>query len=157
MVRSLLLAVALAMAVAPATPPPSDPDASARGYWLQPVPADDMEAAVHNATTDPATAGTTQAAQALRDLAVQRPGGGGAGLARLGAGLLFLDHQQYADAEPLLRDGLIAKTHLDDVAAKALAELYGKTGDFAKSADQYEKLAAQPDPNPFRCTAWLRG
>ncbi|HEV7499354.1 MAG TPA: hypothetical protein VGQ33_05085, partial [Vicinamibacteria bacterium] len=150
MVRSFLLAVAFAMAVAPASPPPADVDASVRGYWLQPVPADDMEAAVYKAATDPATAGTTQAAQALRELAVQRPGGGGAGLARLGAGLLFLDHQQYAEAEPLLLDGGIAKTHLEDVAAKALAELYGKTGEFAKSADQYEKLAAQPDPNPFR-------
>jgi tetratricopeptide (TPR) repeat protein len=157
MVRSLALVLALSAAVAAVPPPPAGTPLAARGYWLQPAPADDMETAVHTAVTDPATAGTAQAAQTLRDLATQHPGGGGAGLARLGAGLLYLDHQQYADAEPLLLDGEIAKTHLEDHAWKALAELYEKTGDFAKAADEYDKLVARADPDPFRCTALLRG
>ena len=96
MVRTLVLAVALAMAATPS--PPAAPPASlaARGYWLQPVPEGEVETAVHDIVTDPALAGTPQAAHALRDLAAQHPDGAAAGLARLGAGLLLLDHQQYA-------------------------------------------------------------
>jgi tetratricopeptide (TPR) repeat protein len=162
MVRSFVLGsfvLAIAFVAAAAPPPPSAhavPPA-ARGYWLQPVPADDLEAAVHAIVTDPAVASTPQAAHALRDLAAQHPEGATAGLARLAAGLLLLDHQQYAEAEPLLLDGEIPKTHLEDHAWKALAELYEKTGDFTKAADDYDKLVARPDPNPFRCTALLRG
>jgi soluble lytic murein transglycosylase len=150
---------ALAFLVAAAVPAPATRPATlaARGYWLQPVPEGDLEVAVHNTVTDPALAGTAQAAQVLRDLAAQHPGGAAAGLARLAAGLLLLDHQQYAEAEPLLLDGDIAKTRLEDHAWKALAELYEKTGDYAKSAEQYDKLVARPDPNPFRCAALLRG
>src|SRR5258705_3838260 len=155
MVRSFVLAAAVVMA-AGAPSPPSRPLA-ARGYWLQPVPEGALEVAVHDTVTDPALAGTPQAAHALRDLAAQHPEGAAAGLARLGAGLLLLDHQQYAEAEPLLLDAQIAKTHLEDHAWKALAELYEKTGDFTKAAEHYDKLVARPDPNPFRCTALLRG
>jgi soluble lytic murein transglycosylase len=157
MVRSFLLAVAFLMAAA--APPSSGRPVSlpAFGYWLQPVPADELEVAVHAAVTDPALAGTPQAAHTLRDLAAQHPEGAAAGLARLGAGLLLLDHQQYAEAEPLLLDAEIRKTHLEDHAWKALAELYEKTGDFTKSAEYYDKLVAHPDPNPFRCAALLRG
>jgi soluble lytic murein transglycosylase len=155
MVRSFVLAAAVALAVG-APSPPSRPVA-ARGYWLQPVPEGALEVAVHDTVTDPALAGTPQAAHALRDLAAQHPEGAAAGLARLGAGLLLLDHQQYAEAEPLLLDAQIAKTHLEDHAAKALAELYEKTGDFPKAAEYYDKLVARPDPSPFRCTALLRG
>src|SRR5689334_13183491 len=97
-----------------------------RGYWLQAVPNDDMETAVHATVTDPSLAGTPQAAQALRDLAAQHPDGAAAGLARLAAGLLLLDHQQYVEAEPLLLDREIARTRLEDHAWKALAELYEK-------------------------------
>jgi peptidoglycan lytic transglycosylase len=152
MVRPFVLAAATALAAAPSPAPPP-----ARGYWLQPIPADKVETAVHDTVTDPAMAGTVQAAQALRDLASQHKSGASAGLARLGAGLLFLDHQQYADAEPLLLDGEIQKTKLEDHAWKALAELYEKTGEYSKSAEEYDKIAARPDPNPFRCTALLRG
>src|SRR5262245_47042520 len=158
MFRPLSLAVALLMA-APGLPLPaartySPPE---RSYWLQPVPGNDAEAAVHTTLTDPALAGKPEAAAALRDLAAHHPGGSAAGLARLAAGLLLLDHQKYAEAEPLLLDSEIAKTRLEDHAAKALAELYEKTGDFAKSADQYDKVVGHADPNPFRCVALLRG
>jgi soluble lytic murein transglycosylase len=154
MVRSFLLAVSFLMA-APAPPSPAV-SLPARGYWLQPVPANDLEAAVHAAVTDPALAGTPQAAHTLRDLAASQDGAA-AGLARLGAGLLLLDHQQYAEAEPLLLDAEISETRLEDHAWKALAELYEKAGNFAKSAEYYDKLVARPDPNPFRCAALLRG
>src|SRR5687768_8485067 len=110
MVRSFLLAVAFLMA-APAPPSPAV-SLPARGYWLQPVPANDLEAAVHAAVTDPALAGTPQAAHTLRDLAASQDGAA-AGLARLGAGLLLLDHQQYAEAEPLLLDAEISETRLE--------------------------------------------
>src|SRR6185503_8017346 len=150
MVRSLVLAVALAMA---ATSPSAAPPVSlaARGYWLQPVPEGELEMAVHDTVTDPALAGTPQAAHTLRDLAAQHPDSAAAGLARLGAGLLLLDHDQYAEAESLLLDPGVAKTRLEDHAWKALAELYEKTGDFAKAAENYDKLVARADPNPFRC------
>src|SRR5262249_37212117 len=105
----------------------------------------------------PSLAGTPQAVQALRDLAAQHPGGSAAGLARLAAGLLLLDRQQYAEAEPLLLDGDGAKTKLEDYAARSLAELYEKTGECNKSAGRYDKLADRPDPNPFRCVALVRG
>src|SRR6187401_668031 len=157
MVRSFVLAVVFAMAAAAPSPPSRSSPLAARGYWLQPVPEGALEVAVHDTVTDPALAGTPQAAHALRDLAAQHPAGAAAGLARLGAGLLLLDHQQYAEAEPLLLDGEIAKTHLEDHAWKALAELYEKTGDFTKAAENYDKLVARPDPNPFRCAALLRG
>jgi len=157
MVRTLVLAVALAMAATP-SPPAAPPAAlAARGYWLQPVPEGEVETAVHDIVTDPALAGTPQAAHALRDLAAQNPGSAAAGLARLGAGLLLLDHQQYAEAEPLLLDQGVAKTRLEDHAWKALAELYEKTGDFTRAAENYDKLVARADPNPFRCAALLRG
>src|SRR5712691_4839709 len=149
MVRSLVLAVAF---VAAAVPPPSPAQAvypAARGYWLQPVPGNDLEAAVHAIVTDPAVAGTP--------LAAQHPMGATSGLARLAAGLILLDHQQYAEAEPLLLDGEVPKTHLEDHAWKALAELYEKTANFTKAAEYYDKLAARPDPNPLRCMALLRG
>ena len=157
MVRSCVLAVAFAMAAS--APPPSAArpvSLASRGYWLQPVPEGDLEVAVHDTVTDPVLAGSPQAAHALRDLAAPHQGAT-AGLARLGAGLLLLDHQQYAEAEPLLLDGEIAKTRLEDHAWKALAELYEKTGNFAKAAEYYDKLVARPDPSPFRCTALLRG
>jgi soluble lytic murein transglycosylase len=157
MVRSLVLAVAF---VAAAVPPPSPAQAvypAARGYWLAPVPGNDLEAAVHAIVTDPAVAGTPQAAHALVDLAAQHPMGATSGLARLAAGLILLDHQLYAEAEPLLLDGEVPKTHLEDHAWRALAELYEKTGNFTKAAEYYDKLAARPDPNPLRCTALLRG
>jgi soluble lytic murein transglycosylase len=130
---------------------------AARGYWLQPVPGNDLEAAVRAIVTDPAVAGTPQAAHALRDLAAQHPTGATSGLARLAAGLILLDHQQYAEAEPLLLDGEVPKTHLEDHAWRALAEVYEKTANYAKAAEYYDKLAARPDPNPLRCTALLRG
>jgi len=158
MVRSLVLAALFVAAAAPSPPPPARTVyPAARGYWLQPVPGNDLEAAVHAIVTDPAVAGTPQAAHALRDLAAQHPEAATAGLARLAAGLILLDHQQYAEAEPLLADAEIPKTHLEDHAWKALAELYEKTGDFTKAAEHYDKLVARPDPNPFRCTALLRG
>src|SRR4051812_23205993 len=127
MARCFVLAVAL-LAAAPEAPVPPlrAVPAPARGYWLEGAPGGDVGTAVHNAVSDPATAGTPQAAQALRDLAAQHPDGKAAGLARLAAGLLFLDRQQYAEAEPLLTDGEIAKTQLQDHAWKALAELYEK-------------------------------
>ncbi len=158
MARSFVLAVTFVMAAAGAPPPP--PRAvlpPSRGYWLQAVPGDDVEAAVHDTVTDPALAGTPQAAQALRDLAAQHPEGVAAGLARLAAGLLLLDHEQYAEAEPLLRDPEIAKTRLEDHAWRALADLYEGTGELAKAAEYYDKLVARPDPNPLRCVALLRG
>jgi tetratricopeptide (TPR) repeat protein len=158
MVRSLVLAALFVAAAAPPPPPPAQAAyPAARGYWLQPVPGNDLEAAVHAIVTDPAVAGTPQAAHALRDLAAQHPMGATSGLARLAAGLLLLDHEQYAEAEPLLLDGEIPKTHLEDHAWKALAELYEKTANFTKAAENYDKLAARPDPNPLRCTALLRG
>jgi len=158
MSRPISLAIAFLMA-APGLPLPAARTYSppARGYWLQPVPGNDAEAAMHSTLTDPALAGTPRAAQALRDLAAQHPGGSAAGLARLAAGLLLLDNQQYAEAEPLLRDPEIAKTRLEDHAWKALAEVYEKTGEFNRSADEYDKIAGRADPNPFRCTALLRG
>jgi soluble lytic murein transglycosylase len=157
MVRSFVLAVSLVMAALGVLPPAVPAVATpSQGYWLQPVPRDDVEAAVHSTVTDPSLGGTPQAAQALRDLAAQHDGAAGA-LARLAAGLLLLDQQQYAEAEPLLLDGDIQKTHLEDHAWKGLAELYEKTGDFSKSADYYDKVVARADPNPFRCTALLRG
>jgi soluble lytic murein transglycosylase len=158
MSRPIALAIAFLMA-APGLPLPAARTYSppARGYWLQPVPGNDVEAAVHTTLTDPSLAGKPEAAQALRDLAAQHPGGSAAGLARLAAGLLLLDNQQYADAEPLLLDPEIGKTRLEDYAWKALAELYEKTGAFSKSADEYDKLAGRADPNPFRCGALLRG
>jgi soluble lytic murein transglycosylase len=158
MSRPITLAIAFLMA-APGLPLPAARTYSppARGYWLQPVPGNDVEAAVHTTLTDPSLAGKPQAAQALRDLAAQHPGGSAAGLARLAAGLLLLDNQQYADAEPLLLDPEIGKTRLEDHAWKALAELHEKTGEFGKSADEYDKLAGRADPNPFRCVALLRG
>ena len=128
MVRSFALAVAFAMAAAAPSPVARTPAAPSRGYWLQAVPADDGETAVHAAVTDPALAGTADGARALRDLADQHPRGAAAGLARLAAGLTLLDQQQYAEAEPLLLDGEIEKTQLEDHAWKALAELYEKTG-----------------------------
>ena len=157
MVRSFVLSVALATAAAAPSPPSRSSPLAARGYWLQPVPEGALEVAVHDTVTDPALAGTPQAAHALRDLAAQHPEGAAAGLARLGAGLLLLDHQQYAEAEPLLLDPEIAKTHLEDHAGKALADLYEKTGDFTRAAEQYDKLVARPNPDPFRCAALLRG
>ncbi|HET6898346.1 MAG TPA: tetratricopeptide repeat protein, partial [Vicinamibacteria bacterium] len=156
MVRSLVLAVALAMAATP-SPPAPPVTLAARGYWLQPVPEGELEVAIHDTVTDPALAGTPQAAHALRDLAAQHPDSAAAGLARLGAGLILLDHQQYAEAEPLLLDPQMAKTRLEDHAWKGLAELYEKTGDFTKAAENYDKLVARADPNPFRCAALLRG
>lgn len=157
MVRSSALAVAFVVAAAAPPPDAGMPALPSRGYWLQPVPADEVEAAVYAAVTDPALAGTAEGARALRGLADQHPKGTAAGLARLAAGLSLLDHQQYAEAEPLLLDGEIEKTGLEDHAGKALAELYEKSGQFAKSADYYDKLIARPDPSPFRCTALLRG
>src|SRR5438477_1570325 len=157
MARSLALAVALLMAPAGIPAPVAQVPPPSRGYWLQPVPGNDVEAALHHTVTDPALAGTTQAAQALRDLAAQHPDGAAAGLARLAAGLLLLDHQQYADAEPLLLDRAVEKTRLEDHAWKALATLYEKTGAFSKAADYYDKLIGRPDPDPFRCHALLRG
>jgi len=156
MLRHSFAAVVFLMA-AP-VPPPLAPvhAASAHGYWLQPVPDDDMEAAVRSTVTDPALAGTLQAARALRLLAGEQDGAS-ASLARLAAGLLHLDHQQYAEAEPLLLDPEIEKTRLEDHAWKALAELYEKTGDFGKSTDYYDKVVGRADPNPFRCTALVRG
>ena len=158
MFRPISLAIAFLVA-APGLPLPAARTYSppAWGYWLQPVPGNDVEAAVNTTLTDPSLAGTPQAAQALRDLAAQHPGDSAAGLARLAAGLLLLDNQQYADAEPLLLDPEIAKTRLEDHAWKALAELYEKTGEFNKSADEYDKIAGRADPNPFRCAALLRG
>ena len=152
MLRPFSLAVAFAMA-APA-PPPAAP---ARGYWLQAVPADEGETAVHAVVIDPALAGTAEGARALRDLADGHSRGATAGLARLAAGLTLLDRQQYAEAEPLLLDREIEKTKLEDHAGKALAEIYEKTGNFSKAAELYDKLAGRPDPNPFRCNALLRG
>jgi soluble lytic murein transglycosylase len=151
MFRPFAVAVAFAMAS------PAPPTAPSRGYWLQATPADEGEAAVHAAATDPALAGTPEGAAALRDLADRHPRGAAPGLARLAAGLTLLDKQQYAEAEPLLLDHAIEKTKLEDHAWKALAELYEKTGAFSKAAEQYDKLAARADPNPFRCTALLRG
>jgi soluble lytic murein transglycosylase len=152
MLRAFAVAVALAMvSPAPLT------DVPVRGYWLQAVPADEGETAVHAAVTDPALAGTPEGARALRDLADKHPRGNAAGLARLAAGLMLLDKQQYAEAEPLLLDREIEKTKLEDHAWKALAELYEKTGNFSKAAELYDKLAVRPDPNPFRCTGVLRG
>ena len=158
MSRPISLAIAFLVA-APGLPLPAARTYSppAGGYWLQPVPGNDVEAALHTTLTDPSLAGTPQAAQALRDLAAQHPGGSAASLARLAAGLLLLDNQQYAEAEALLLDPEIAKTHLEDHAWKALADLYEKTGEFNKSADEYDKLAGRADPNPFRCAALLRG
>jgi len=156
-VRSFIVAALLLGPAAGAPLPVPAVAPPARGYWVQAVPTNDQETAVHNAVTDPATAGTPQAAQALRDLAAQHPDGPAAGLARLAAGLLLLDHQQYAEAEPLLLDGEIAKTRLEDHAWKALAELYEKTGEFSKAAELYDRLVARPDPDPFRCHAVLRG
>src|SRR6185503_5874972 len=73
MVRTLVLAVALAMAATP-SPPAAPPAAlAARGYWLQPVPEGEVETAVHDIVTDPALAGTPQAAHALRDRAARHP------------------------------------------------------------------------------------
>src|SRR4051812_10036641 len=158
MVRFLVLATAFLLAAAEApVPPVQGVPAPAHGYWLQASPTDEAEKALHQTVTDPALAGTPQAAEALKDLAAQHPRGEAAGLARLAAGLSLLDRQQYAEAEPLLLDGEIEKTHLEDHAWKALAELYEKTGEFSKSAERYDKLASRPDPNPFRCTALLRG
>src|SRR5438477_6825241 len=123
MVRSFVLA-ALLLGVAAGAPPPAlrAVPPPARGYWLQAVPVDDLEAAVHDTVTDPSLSGTPQAAQALRDLAAQHPDGPAAGLARLAAGLLLLDHQQYVEAEPLLLDREIGKTRREDHAVEALAE-----------------------------------
>ena len=158
MVRSFVLAALFVAAAAPSPAPPARAlPPAARGYWLQPVPGNDQEAAVYAIVTDPALAGTPQAAHALRDLAAQYPVGATSGLARLAAGLLLLDHQQYAEAEPLLLDGEIPKTHLEDHAWKALAELYEKTGNFPKAAAYYDKVAARPDPSPLRCMTLLRG
>src|SRR5258708_23552196 len=129
MVRSLVLAVAF---VAAAVPPPSPAQAvypAARGYWLQPVPGNDLEAAVHAIVTDPAVAATPQAAHPLRDLAAQHPMGATAGLARLAAGLILLDHQQYAEAEPLLLDGQVPKTHLEGHPCNPLAEPHEQAAD----------------------------
>jgi soluble lytic murein transglycosylase len=156
MLRPFAVAVAFAMA-SPAPPRAvTASTAPSRGYWLQAVPADEGEAAVYAAATDPTLAGTPQGARTLRDLA-DKHRGATAGLARLAAGLTLLDKQQYAEAEPLLLDGDIEKTRLEDHAWKALAELYEKTGAFSKAAEQYDKLAVRADPNPFRCTALLRG
>src|SRR5947207_223638 len=104
MVRPLALAVALLTATANVPAPSRNGPPPSRGFWLQPVPGNELEAAVHGTVTDPALAGTPQAAQALRELAAQHPEGMAAGLARLAAGLLLLDHEQYAEAEPLLLD-----------------------------------------------------
>ena len=156
MVRPFVLAAAFVTAAAAPPAPGRLPVPAAHGYWLQPVPADDLEAAVRDTVTDPALAGTPQAAHTLRDLAAQHPDGATAGLARLAAGLLLLDHQQYAEAEPLLLDPEIRKTQLEDHAWKALAELHEKTGDFTKAAEYYDKVLARPDPGPFRCTVLLR-
>jgi soluble lytic murein transglycosylase len=157
MVRSSALAVAFVMAAAAPPPDARMAASSSRGYWLQPAPTDEVETAVYGTVTNPALAGTVEGARALRQIAEQHPKGAAAGLARLAAGLSLLEHQQYAEAEPLLLDGEIDETGLEDHAAKALADLYEKTGQFAKSADYYDKVIARADPNPFRCTALLRG
>jgi peptidoglycan lytic transglycosylase len=157
MVRPFALAVAFAMAATASPPAARAPASSSRGYWLQPAPTDDVEAAVHASVTNPSLAGTPEGARALREIADQHPRGAPAGLARLAAGLSLLDQQQYAEAEPLLLDGEIEKTGLEDHTWKALAEIYEKTGAFAKAAEYYDKLAARADPSPFRCAALLRG
>jgi hypothetical protein len=73
-----------------------------------------------------------------------------------GRRLTLLDKQQYAEAEPLLLDGAIEKTKLEDHAWKALAELYEKTGAFSQGREHTTSSPHAPTPIPSvapRCCA----
>jgi tetratricopeptide (TPR) repeat protein len=155
MVRSFVLAAAVVVAAAAASPPSRS--LAARGYWLQPVPEGALEVAVHDTVTDPALAGTPQAAHALRDLAyAQHPE------ARPRAWPGWARACSCSTTSNTRRRSRSCSTRRSPrptsrTTPKALAELYEKTGDFTRAAEQSRQAGGAAGPDPFRCTALLRG
>ena len=154
LVRLVLAALLLLAASNPASPPVPEEEEKA---WVQGVPEDRHEIALRALWAQKAKAAPVDAAAALADFGEQHPRTRAAGVARLGAGLILLDAEKYADAIVHLTHRDIARTTLFDHAALALARSYEKTGEYQLSATRYRE-AADASPNPaIRCAAMLRG
>jgi soluble lytic murein transglycosylase len=129
----------------------------ARGYWIQPDPADAAEAALRQALSTNAFQGPRAQADALLRIAAPQPGTPTAGLALLAAGLLYVDANSTAEAVACLRHPDVAKTSLGDLALRALGDAYAAASDFATAGTAYLAAADAQPGGPFACGALLRG
>jgi soluble lytic murein transglycosylase len=158
-VRSLAFALLL-LAVSPVFGPVSVPVPASRenaedAYWVEASPEDAGEKELHEAATGPAT--PEERVARLLQVAESRGGDTGA-LARLGAGLLYLDLARPAEALVQLEDSDIeSDTRLGDHALLARAAAHDRLGAFAAAADAYREGAAKSPKGPRRCAALLRG
>jgi soluble lytic murein transglycosylase len=131
--------------------------APARSYRIDPDPADAAETAIRQALVASAFQGPRAQADALQKLAAAQPGTPGAGLARLAAGLLYVDAGNGAEAVACLRHPDLAKTPLGDLALRTLGDGQAAAGDHAAAGSTYLAAADAQAAGPFVCGALLRG
>ena len=150
------LAPFLALLIVPIAPDLAEGADARPPLWIEGTPEDAGERAVREALGRSGFAGPAATAEALLSAAEGYRGTRASGLARLAAGLLFLDLGQAPDALGALRHPDVQLTAVADHGTLGEARALEAIGDDAGAAAAYLAAAGRGAP-PVACMALVRG
>ncbi len=130
--------------------------AVARTFWLSPAPEDPAESALREALETSAFAGPESTAASLARVAEAGSGSPGGGLARLAAGLAFVEANRPELALEQLRHADLARTALGDRVQLAIGQALEARRDAAAAAAAYLAAANGRPGGPVECVALFR-